>query len=85
MTTHITLFFSAFFTVFFLATQQQNVIHGHYIAAFFTSFLIGGSQIVLWRFVPDASVSQIVATLAGGPLGVTASMFAHRKYMKKRK
>jgi hypothetical protein len=95
--THLALFLAAFTTVFSLGFQQQNVVHGHYLAAFVTSFIIGGSQIVLWRFVPDASASQIVlwrfvpdasasqiaATLMGGPLGIVASMVAHRRFMRR--
>jgi hypothetical protein len=65
-----------------LGFQQQNVVHGHYWAAFFTSFVIGGSQIVLWRLVPDASAMQIAATLAGGPFGIVASMVVHRRLMR---
>jgi hypothetical protein len=80
--TALGLFFAAFFTVFSLGFQQQNVVHGHYWAAFFTSFVIGGSQIVLWRLVPDASVTQIAATLAGGPFGIVASMVVHRRLMR---
>lgn len=82
--TEFALFGAAFATVFSLGFQQQNVVHGHYLAAFLTSFIIGGSQIVLWRFVPDASASQIVATLMGGPLGIVASMAVHRKYMRRK-
>lgn len=81
--TELTLFAAAFATVFALGFQQQNVVHGHYVAAFLTSFVIGGSQIVLWRFVPDASISQIAATLAGGPVGIVASMGAHRRWMRR--
>lgn len=82
--TELALFAAAFATVFSLGFQQQNVVHGHYVAAFLTSFVIGGCQIVLWRFVPDASYSQISATLAGGPLGIVASMAVHRRYMGRR-
>lgn len=81
--TELALFAAAFITVFSLGFQQQNVVHGHYRAAFITSFLIGGSQIVLWRLVPDASWSQIAATLAGGPFGIVASMVVHRRWMKR--
>lgn len=76
------LFGSTFASVFALGFQSQNVNNGHYIAAFLTSFLIGSSQIVLYKLVPGADMSQIAATLAGGPLGITASMFVHRKFMK---
>lgn len=80
----LALFIAAFSTVFSLGFQQQNVIHGHYVAAFLTSFAIGGSQIVLWRFVPDASLSQIAATLSGSPFGIVASMVVHRRWMRRR-
>lgn len=83
MTTHLALFAAAFLTVFSLGFQQQNVVGGHYLAAFVTSFIIGGSQIVLWRFVPSADLGQIAATLMGGPLGITASMAAHRRWMRR--
>jgi len=82
--TELALFAAAFATVFSLGFQQQNVVHGHYRAAFLTSFIIGGSQIVLWRFVPDASASQIAATLLGGPFGIVASMATHKKFMRRK-
>lgn len=84
MSTHLTLFLSAFSTVFLLAYQQQNVIGRHYIAAFVTSFGIGGAQIFLWRLVPDANASQIVATLAGGPVGIVAAMYLHPRLMRRK-
>lgn len=80
----IILFSAAFFTVFSLGFQQQNVVHGHYTAAFLTSFVIGTSQIVLWRFIPDASLSQIGATLMGGPFGIITSMVVHRRWMRRK-
>lgn len=76
------LFGSTFASVFALGFQSQNVNNGHYVAAFLTSFLIGSSQIVLYKLVPGADMSQIAATLAGGPLGITASMFIHKRFMK---
>jgi hypothetical protein len=55
-----------------------------FAAAFATVFSLGfQQQNVLWRFVPDASPSQIGATPMGGPLGIVASMVAHRRYMKR--
>lgn len=82
--THIALFLSAFFTVFLLGFQQQNVVARHYLAAIFTSIGIGSAQIFLWRLVPDANATQIVATLAGGPVGIVAAMWAHPKLMRRR-
>lgn len=75
--THATLFLSAFFTVFLLGFQQQNVAGRHYVAAVVTSLGIGTAQIFLWRLVPGAGATEIAATLAGGPMGIVAAMWAH--------
>ena len=75
--THATLFASAFATVFLLGIQQLNVQGRHYLLATITSLGIGSAQIFLWRLVPEASASEIVATLAGGPVGILAAMAAH--------
>jgi hypothetical protein len=83
--THVFLFLSAFFTVFMLGIQQQNVQGRHYLAAIVTSFGIGAAQIFLWRLVPDANAGQIAATLAGGPVGIVVAMWAHPKLFKKEK
>ena len=82
--THLTLFGAAFFTVFLLGFQQQNVIGRHYIAAAIVSLGIGSAQITLWRYVPDADVGQIIATLAGGPCGIVAAMYLHPKIIKRK-
>lgn len=80
----LALFASAFTTVFALGFQQQNVIHRHYKSAAVTSFAIGAAQIFLWRTLPGADISQIIATLCGGPIGITAAMWAHPKIIKKK-
>lgn len=82
--THIALFFSAFFTVFLLGFQQQNVAAGHYRSAMITSIGIGSAQIFLWRLVPDANATEIIATLLGGPLGIVAAMWVHPRVSKRR-
>ena len=81
--TELALFLSAFLTVFALVFQQQNVIHRHYPAAIATSFVIGACQIYLWRTLPAADAGEIIATLLGGPLGVTASMWTHPRIIKR--
>lgn len=75
--THLALFASAFCTVFLLGFQQKNVHGNHYAAAVVTSLGIGCAQIFLWRLVPHANASEIVATLAGGPVGIVAAMRFH--------
>lgn len=83
MLTELALFASCFVSVFALGFQSQNVNQGHYVAAFMTSFAIGGGHLILYRLMPEANTSQIIAYLLGGPFGITASMVAHRRYMKR--
>lgn len=71
------LFISTFVLVFFLGTQSLSVNNGHYKLAFINSFFIGTSQMVLFKLAPDANWSEAACFLAGGPLGITASMYAH--------
>jgi hypothetical protein len=82
--TELALFASAFGTVFALGFQQQNVIHRHFTAAALTSFVIGACQIYLWRTLPDSNASQIIATLAGGPIGIIAAMYLHPRLMRRK-
>jgi hypothetical protein len=64
--------------VFLLGIIQEHNVHSrHYVLAAITSLGIGSAQIFLWRLVPEASVSEIIATLAGGPVGILAAMAAH--------
>lgn len=83
--TEIALFVSAFVTVFALGFQQQNVIHRHFRSAALTSFVIGASQIYLWRTLPGADITQVIATLLGGPAGITSAMWLHPKILKRQK
>ena len=53
--------------------------------AFFNSFAIGSMQMVLFKLAPEASWSEIAAFLAGGPFGITASMWAHPRLAKRLK
>jgi hypothetical protein len=79
--TYIILFLSSFTTVFLLGAQQKNVAGNHYLAAIITSIGIGVSQIFLWRLIPSATPSQIIATLCGGPCGIVAAMYLHPRIM----
>lgn len=80
--TELYLFSAAFITVFALGFQQQNVAGRHYVAAVFTSVAIGGAQFFLWRLAPTANWTEIAATLAGGPVGIIAAMWAHPRIAK---
>ena len=80
----LALFGSTFIVVFALGLQSLNVNGGHYVAAFITSFVISGSQLLLYKLVPDANLTQIIAYLSGGPLGIIAGMWVHRRFIGKR-
>lgn len=71
------LFISTFVLVFALGIQSLNVNNGHRMAAMFTSFFIGTSQMVLFKLAPEANWMEVAAFLMGGPFGIYASMVAH--------
>lgn len=71
------LFASTFALVFALGLQSLNVNGGHYRAAFFTSFAIGAANLALYKLAPNADTSEIIAYLAGGPLGIITAMRIH--------
>lgn len=80
----LALFGSAFLLVFALGVQSLNVNNGHYAAAFATSFFIGVSNLVLYRYMPDPTPSQVAAYLAGGPFGIIAAMRFHKWFFRRR-
>lgn len=81
----LALFASSFITVFALGLQSLNVNGGHFLAAFFTSFLIGAGNLIVLKVVPQSDVAQMLAYLAGGPFGIVASMAVHRRTIGRRR
>lgn len=79
----IALFGSTFLLVFFLGLQSLNVNNGHHVAAFFTSFGIGASNLVLFKLAPNAGGMEIIAFLLGGPFGIISSMHVHGRLSKR--
>lgn len=84
MTTALILFVSTFLLVFALGLQSLNVNGGHHKAAFVTSLLIGSMQMVMLKLGPDADWLQIAGYLAGGPFGIIASMWFHKRTLGKK-
>lgn len=77
------LFVAAFCIVFALGFQSLNVNRGHYIAAAVTSLAIGTANLVLLKLLPAQTTPlELAAYLGGGPLGIVASMWAHKRWMK---
>lgn len=81
--TALIIFGSTFILVFALGFQSLNVNNGHYKAAFFTSFAIAVSNLVLFKTVPQAGAMEIAAYLTSGPFAIIASMWAHKRWVKK--
>ena len=77
----LALFVSTFAVVFALGFQSLNVNGGHYWCAFFTSFAISGSNLVLFKLAPNANLAECIAYMGGGPFGIVASMWAHRRWI----
>lgn len=72
------LFVCTFGIVFALSLQSLNVMGGHRLLAFLTSFAIGGFNLVLLKVVPQPTEwFSNVAYLTGGPMGVLAAMASH--------
>lgn len=78
------LFGSTFVLVFALGFQSLNVNGGHYLLAFGTSFVIGAANLVLYKMAPNADATEMAAFLLGGPFGIVASMYVHRRYVGRR-
>lgn len=80
----MTLLIATFLTVFLLAFQQQNVVYGHYALAAVTSFLIATAQFAMIRGVSTGEPWEFVWMGIGGACGVTLSMVAHRRWVKRK-
>lgn len=78
--TELVLFASTFVTVFALGFQSRNVNQGQYLYAAITSLFIGGASLVLYKVLPDASVSQCASYLIGGVTGITSSIYVHSRW-----
>ncbi len=82
MTNALLIFASTFVLVFALGFQSLNVNSGKYAAAFLTSFFIAGSNLVLFKTVPQSGGLEIFAYLLAGPFAIIASMYVHKRWMK---
>lgn len=80
--TSLLILISTFALVFALGFQSLNVNNGHYKSAFFTSFAIGLSNLILLKTVPQAGVFEIAAYLISGPFAIITSMKVHEWWHK---
>jgi hypothetical protein len=69
--------------VFLRGLQQQNVIHGHYIAAALMPFLIAAAEVASVLWVVNAGWMAVPWVGAGGAVGVTCAMYLHRSVIRR--
>lgn len=78
------LFGSTFGVVFFLGFQSLCVNSGHYWIAGVNSAIIGAFNLLLFKVAPHVSGNlEIIAYIAGGPLGIVGAMYVHRNIVTK--
>lgn len=77
----MTIFLATAIRIFLLAAQTQNVVGGYYRWAAATSFLIAVSDVAIILLVLDKGWWSIPYVGAGGALGVTSSMWVHRRWV----
>jgi hypothetical protein len=70
--------------VFGRAIQQQNVIHGHYLAAAVTPAVIAAGEIAVVGAIVLDKWSAWPWISAGGAIGAVAAMWIHRKARSRR-
>ena len=80
MSNALLCFASTYIAVFALGLQSLNVNQGHYLAAALTSLAIGASHIALYKFMPSSGPLEWGGYFAGGVLGITSSMWFHRRF-----
>lgn len=73
---------ATFALVFLRAIQQLNVMHGQYLWAALTPFLIAVAEVASVVWVVQTGWSAIPWVGTGGALGVTAGMWVHRRLRK---
>ena len=76
----MTILAVTFCLVFLRGLQQQNVIHGQYIAAAITPYLIACGEVASVLLVVKTGWTAIPWVGTGGALGITASMWVHRRF-----
>jgi hypothetical protein len=78
------IFLASFAIVFCLGFQSRTVNHGDYLMAAVTNVAISIlNYYIIKNISTEHNMDAFVAYVAGGPLGITASIWAHKWYKKK--
>ena len=73
----LNVFFATLCLVFLRGLQQQNVIHGNYLAATITPYFIAAAEVASVLFVVSIGWSAIPWVGTGGAIGVVCAMKLH--------
>ena len=77
----IVLFISTLLFVFLKATQQLNVVGGHYKMVVPVSYLMAVCEVtIVLGVVHVASLWAAIPMGTGGAIGSCSAMYLHRKY-----
>ena len=76
------LFAASFVNVLALGLQNLNVVRGHYLLAFVTSFAIGIPFVAGVTMLPEATWSARIAFLLGGFFGIVTAMWIHPRLVR---
>jgi hypothetical protein len=79
MSAALLIFAATYISVFTLGLQSLNVNQGHYVAAAVTSFFIGTGHMLLYRYMPTASLPDLAGYYVGGITGITSSIWFHKR------
>jgi hypothetical protein len=78
------IFVAGFGAVFLLGFQSRSVNHGNFKAAALGSFVIAQTQTTLWgALFANLTWSASLVYGMSGALGITASMYVHRRWFLK--
>lgn len=73
------VFASTFVAVFTLGLQSRLVNTENYAGAGVNSLFIGAGHIALYKVMPDSGGFEIVGYFAGGVIGITTSIWFHKR------
>ncbi len=77
----MTIFLATVIRIFLLAFQNQNVIGGFYRWAAAVSLLLAVTDVAIVLLVMDKGWWSVPYVAAGGVVGVTSSMWVHRRWV----
>lgn len=79
--TELALFAGSFSIVCALGFQQQNILRRRHLMAMLNATLIGTLNLLMLKLAPQASPSEMLAFVAGEPLGTFAALWLNGRLL----